>query len=193
MAVVEESRGGRLVRGCVVAGLAALAASALTVYAQHAGSTVLHACVNSASGTMRMTDGSGCRNGETPVSWNQAGPQGVAGPQGPQGLPGAQGAQGDQGLPGTAGISGAVMVVEASPSNDDAFKRLDPVCPDDKKALSGGWSRSGPVTPRVEFNNPDFLGLGTTGLGNSWHIGVTNLTGGTWTLFVWVVCAHVEA
>lgn len=46
---------------------------------------VFHACVGNA-GTVRIVEtGADCRNNETAVSWNEAGPQGPEGPQGPAG------------------------------------------------------------------------------------------------------------
>lgn len=47
-----------------------------------AADTTISACVGKATGVMRVTDaGTGCRSGETLLTWNVQGPQGPAGPQ----------------------------------------------------------------------------------------------------------------
>lgn len=56
-----------------------------------AADSTLSACIGKQTGVMRYTDaGTGCRSGETLVTWNVQGPQGVPGPQGPQGPTGGQ-------------------------------------------------------------------------------------------------------
>lgn len=58
-----------------------------------AADTTLSACIGKQTGVMRFTDaGTGCRSGESLVTWN------VQGPQGPQGAPGPQGPAGSQTL-----------------------------------------------------------------------------------------------
>ena len=47
-----------------------------------AADTTLRACIGKQTGVMRYTDaGTGCRSGESLVTWNVQGPQGPAGPQ----------------------------------------------------------------------------------------------------------------
>lgn len=67
--------------------------------------TVINACVNKATGAVRIANA--CGRSETPLSWNQQGP---AGSQGPAGPPGAQGPAGPQGSAGP----GAVTVVDST-------------------------------------------------------------------------------
>lgn len=51
-----------------------------------AADTTVSACVGKATGVMRYTDaGTGCRSGESLLTWNVQGPQGAPGPQGPAG------------------------------------------------------------------------------------------------------------
>jgi type VI protein secretion system component Hcp len=86
---------------------------------------VIHACYNIgnakfAYGQLRVIDPSKqgqdvspaeyqCTSGEeTPISWNQRGPQG---PQGPAGATGAQGVAGPGGASGAAGSDGSVTIV----------------------------------------------------------------------------------
>ena len=70
----------------------------------------INGCYATATGALRVLDGgTACRKGEMPISWNQAGPQGLPGAQGapgPQGLTGAQGVAGPQGDPGPIGLPG---------------------------------------------------------------------------------------
>jgi hypothetical protein len=70
---------------------------------------VVHGCYVKLTGQLRVIDtgaGQGCLRFETPISWNQAGPQGPAGAAGPEGAQGPQGVQGD---PGPAGPGGAAL------------------------------------------------------------------------------------
>jgi len=57
---------------------------------------VIHGCVSRLFGILRIVSSPGqCLNGETPISWNQTGPQG---PQGPKGDTGATGPMGPAGV-----------------------------------------------------------------------------------------------
>lgn len=64
---------------------------------------VIHGCRGGLFETVRVVDtsaGQHCSLGETPLNWNQVGPQGATGVAGPQG------AKGDTGLTGEMGASG---------------------------------------------------------------------------------------
>lgn len=114
--------GRRLSARTVVIGTAAVLALPLVGAAADAavtGSGTVNGCYLKTTGTLRVihpgaagTRGH-CLTSETPISWNQVGPQGAAGPQGapgPQGEPGPQGdpgAQGPQGANGPEGPQGA--------------------------------------------------------------------------------------
>src|SRR5712664_4598597 len=88
----------------VICLLLAFCAAALiafvTVYAAPPGNPI-QACYNDTNGDLRRVNSpSDCRNHETSISWDiagPAGPPGPAGPQGPQGPAGPQGATGPQG------------------------------------------------------------------------------------------------
>jgi hypothetical protein len=60
---------------------------------------ILHGCYKKSGGTLRLIDNAAeqCGANETPVNWNQTGPQGPAGPQGPEGPAGPQGPPGPAG------------------------------------------------------------------------------------------------
>jgi hypothetical protein len=68
---------------------------------------VIYGCY-SKNGGLRVIDNSTsqCLPTETPLAWNQTGPQGPAGPAGTQGLIGPAGPQGAQGPIGTQGPAG---------------------------------------------------------------------------------------
>src|SRR5207248_983648 len=83
------------------------------------GDVVFSACKNNATGVIRLLPsslpaplGTQCNTSatnplllETPISWNQTGPQGATGPQG---LPGDRGPKGDKGDTGPKGDMGAM-------------------------------------------------------------------------------------
>lgn len=77
----------------VLGAFALLAVAAVVAYATAAAmssaDSVIVACQNPTSGLLRVVaDANDCRTGETTISWNQVGPQGVPGEQGPKGDPG---------------------------------------------------------------------------------------------------------
>src|SRR5712672_1798218 len=73
----------------------------------------ISACVSNNGGIRVLTPGATCRTGESPLTWNVAGPQGVpgptglTGPAGPTGPTGATGPQGPAGPTGPQGPAGA--------------------------------------------------------------------------------------
>lgn len=100
----------RLLTVAIVAALAFSAGSALVASGDTSGPTY-YGCLKANGGTLynvNMDAGLSCKSGDTPVSWNQDGPQGLQGPAGPQGEPGPQGPQGEQGEQGIPGADGAV-------------------------------------------------------------------------------------
>jgi hypothetical protein len=71
-------------------------------------SGTISACVNSASGTIRIvTADQACTTNEQRLTWNQQGPQG---PKGDTGATGATGPQGPAGAPGVSGFEGQSYV-----------------------------------------------------------------------------------
>lgn len=86
----------------------------------------IYGCYNNLTGRLSVINGPSqtCLGPiETPLNWNQTGPQGPAGPQGPQGATGATGLQGPAGAPGVQGPPGDGIAiprnwaVEAQPLN----------------------------------------------------------------------------
>ncbi len=64
---------------------------------------LIHGCVKNRKGTLRVvSDPSECKSRETPLSWNQ---------QGPQGEPGVDGVDGEPGEPGPEGPPGPSLRV----------------------------------------------------------------------------------
>ena len=109
--------GRRLLTIAVVAALAFSAGSVFVAYGDTSGATY-YGCIKANGGTLYNVNTNAelsCKAGDTPVSWNEDGPQGLqgpAGPQGEQGVPGPAGADGatgpigPQGEPGPAGPAG---------------------------------------------------------------------------------------
>jgi hypothetical protein len=93
----------------VTAGTAAVAYAAIP-----GGDGVIHGCYSKSGGALNVVSGTTCKSNETPLSWNQAGPQGPTGdqgdpgPKGDQGDPGPAGPEGPKGDQGDAGPAGPV-------------------------------------------------------------------------------------
>jgi hypothetical protein len=62
-------------------------------------------CADKTTGVLHLKTRGRCRTGQTRVSWNQQGPQGVQGSPGPTGLQGPTGPQGLTGAQGPAGVT----------------------------------------------------------------------------------------
>jgi hypothetical protein len=114
-------RGPRIL--LIAAGLLA-AAGSLAYAAIPDAQGVIHACRNKSTGDLRLIDtetrsgpASTCTLSESPLNWNQTGPQGDTGPQGvpgpvgPQGVTGAQGVQGPPGPSGPSAFTGRITTI----------------------------------------------------------------------------------
>lgn len=86
----------------------AAAASGIAYATVSASDRVIHGCVHDASRHLRVIDPAAetCRQSESPLDWNQQGPQGDPGPQGEPGAPGPQGEVGPPGPQGPPGPPG---------------------------------------------------------------------------------------
>lgn len=82
--------------------------SSVMYVSAHGGDvTLIHACVSSRSGTIRIvTATTTCDVRETSLDWSIQGPKGDKGDKGDMGLAGPQGSQGPQGVQGPAGPQG---------------------------------------------------------------------------------------
>jgi collagen triple helix repeat protein len=97
----------------------ALSAGMVAAAIPNSNTGVINGCFEKHTGLLRVIDtqaGKSCTRSETPISWSQTGPPGVAGAPGSQGERGADGAlgaegpagpQGEQGLQGERGTTGA--------------------------------------------------------------------------------------
>jgi len=79
-------------RLCVASAAAAAIFVGGTVAAQDNGGEVIHACVGTDGYVRVETEAKPCKRSETPLDWNE---------QGPQGLPGTPGTNGADGAPAT--------------------------------------------------------------------------------------------
>jgi hypothetical protein len=86
----------------------AIAGGVTYAVAQVGSSGVFYGCYTSAHGQLRLIDPATgrCLPSETPISWNQTGPQGLEGDPGPPDPAGPQGPAGPHGIPGPHGPVG---------------------------------------------------------------------------------------
>jgi len=108
---------------------------------------VIYACVNNASGTVKIVDADTvCHENSTMVHWNQEGTPGMDGADGTDGADGAggtngqDGADGQDGAPGISGYEQVVHVQTYTDVSDGQFMTVSVTCPDGKKVLGGGAS-----------------------------------------------------
>lgn len=152
---------------------------------------VIHSCYKNSNGTLSVIDSAtqSCTSMETPLNWNQTGPQGLQGIQGEQGVTGLQGetgATGATGADGQDGVSGYEIVVSPDtviPAGGEAFATA--TCSLDKKALGGGFERiSGNLNLwHVSFSAP-------ISNGNAWGADIGSGDGGSFRAYA--VCALVS-
>ena len=80
-------------------------------------SSLISACVDRKTGTMRYLQKGRCKKTELGVSWNVQGPSGIRGADGIQGLQGPRGATGEPGPSGAQGLTGPAGASGSSLSN----------------------------------------------------------------------------
>jgi hypothetical protein len=116
----------------------------------------LYACVAGNFHTLNLTSaGANCPGGQSKISWNTAGPDGVAGPRGATGTTGARGATGAHGAVGPKGDAGAAG--SAGPQGPSGSKGdtgpagsagpQGPQGPAGPKGDTGDAGAAGPVGP----------------------------------------------
>jgi hypothetical protein len=105
----------------------------------------LYACVAGNFHTLNLTSaGRKCPGGQTKISWNAAGPRGVAGPRGATGKTGARGAAGTagaSGAPGPIGPKGDVGAAGAAGPQGPAGSKGD-------TGAAGSAGSPGPAGPK---------------------------------------------
>jgi Collagen triple helix repeat (20 copies) len=178
-----------------------------------AASTVYSACVSRFGHTLYNVTVNGtprCFAGDPIATWNQTGPQGPAGPQGPKGDTGATGATGPQGPKGDTGATGATgptgatgatgatgpqgppgtfgsihTVNQATSLANDVEGNLEIGCDSGSTPISGGVSVGEPVVGVfIDTSAP----APATGTPTFWDVTVSNTSGLTLTMTVYVVC-----
>jgi hypothetical protein len=115
-----------------------------------ASSKQLYACVAGNFHTLNLTTAGGnCPGGQSKISWNTAGPDGVAGPRGATGAPGTTGARGTVGPKGDTGAAGASGPQGAAGSKGDtgAAGSAGPQGPAGPKGDTGDTGAAGQVGP----------------------------------------------
>lgn len=113
-------------------------------------SGLIHGCVRSTNGlgggNLRVIDpaaGESCSTTETPLDFNQRGPQGAAGPQGPAGAAGPAGPAGPQGQTGAPGLSGLEYLGTGQDVAPGFGQRFTVECSPGKQVIGGGFSGTG--------------------------------------------------
>lgn len=97
----------RHIAAVIVFLLGIVSSNILTILAHDGDTTLIHACVKSSNGAIRIVGNSEvCASNETPLDWRIQGEAGPIGPQGPQGPQGPEGPQGPQGPGGPQGPQG---------------------------------------------------------------------------------------
>jgi hypothetical protein len=151
--------------------------------------TLIHACVNSRSGAIRIVGANTtCDVRETSLDWSIQGPKGdkgdkgdmgLTGPQGSQGIQGVQGPagpQGPQGLQGEPGLSGVLNVYRnvvpfTVPAGIDGFAAAS--CDPGDQLISGGFGigiTNSAYVPKVVKSAPTNVGFYGT-----WEVQVFNM------------------
>jgi type VI protein secretion system component Hcp len=88
------------------AAVAVLSAAGSDMFAQSGPDTVIRGCVGNNGGVRIIGSSDSCKNNESLLTWNAAGPAGPAGPIGPAGPVGPVGPAGPQGAAGRDGRDG---------------------------------------------------------------------------------------
>lgn len=177
----------------------AMAAVTATWVSAHGGDgALIHACVNNASGGIKIVGPNGtCSGNEHELDWNIQGVQGIQGEQGEQGIqgePGIQGTQGIQGVPGTNGtngvngangtngVSGWEMKSDTT-TTPNAMTAATAVCSPGKKVVGGGYTI---------LEGDKIYGSMPNADGTSWHTValVTGPSAGPRT--VWAICVIAQ-
>jgi hypothetical protein len=193
---------------------AVLGGSVASAAIPDAATAEIHACyagpglplLTPPAGSLRVIDPATqhCYTNETPLTWNQTGPQGPIGPkgdagaQGPQGLPGppgqdgkngVDGKDGQPGLQGPPGHNGATNVVVRTRRYDNAgaggyFGVVAPCNPGER--ATGGGASSGMATQMLDSLPYPIEADGTP---TGWKTAVHNITDHAITIWFYAVCA----
>jgi hypothetical protein len=95
---MKPKRSTARVAAVVVAALAGSAGISYATVRTTAADALIRGCYANRLGTLRVLEGTAqCTRRETPIWWNQQGPEGPTGPAGPEGPRGPQGPQGPSG------------------------------------------------------------------------------------------------
>jgi Collagen triple helix repeat (20 copies) len=120
-----------------------------------ASSKQLYACVAGNFHTLNLTTAGGnCPGGQSKISWNTAGPDGVAGPAGATGSRGARGATGAR---GAVGPNGAVGAAGPAGPQGPAGSKGDTGAKGDAGA-AGSAGTQGPAGPKGDTGDTGAIG-----------------------------------
>jgi hypothetical protein len=206
------SRRSRIRRRAVVIGAAAALTvplvGAVAVAAVPDATGVFHGCYAKSGGALRIIDPAStsasrnrCKSGETAITWNERGPQGLpgsagaggaigaAGPEGPAGADGAmgpagpEGPAGPQGPPGP-GLTGFVALqgfVSIGPASSGVAEQTV-ICPDGTVAINPGFAPTFGASFALVYSMP--VGW------NGWKFGFKSNSTGTAGAQVFLTCVE---
>ena len=191
----------------VASTLALVAGSSVALGAIPGAGGIISSCYAKVGGYLRVidADGSACKSGESPLTWNQQGipgPKGDKGDQGIQGPVGPAGPQGPQGVQGIQGPAGPVGPIGPAGTTVSGWERvasgeitIEPLgvggvaatCPTGKKVLGGGYFLKTPRETDTVFENfPTFIG-------NGWKVAARNQSDVfETTIQAYGICAYVS-
>ncbi len=129
------------------AAVAGLFAAGSNVSAQSGPDTVIRGCVGNNGGVRIIGPSDSCKNNESLLTWNAAGPAGSVGPIGPTGPIGATGPQGPAGRDGRDGRDGQVPTPPAptvmGQMKISGVTGIDPLTPTPIFSFSSGATNTG--------------------------------------------------
>jgi hypothetical protein len=168
---------------------AVIGAGAVLVSAHGGDQNQIHGCVHPNSAALRIVEPDDvCKDKETALDWNFAGPQGPQGPQGEPGEPGEPGPPGDVGPQGETGPAGATNLHVRTttvfvPHLDFAIGQA--LCEEGEVATGGGYDvLQTPII--VDMSSPI---AGRTGAVIGWQVRFVNAAAVDVALPVYAVCA----
>ena len=141
-----------------------------TQLSAHLGSvvaSVIHSCVNNASGQINIVDANeNCKGNRSPLDWNAVGPAGATGADGADGADDADGADGADGAAGAQGPAGPGLTNLNATTRDvvitsNLFSTWTKSCPGGQVLTGGGVTLVGgsaapffPGQPFIHENGP---------------------------------------
>ena len=154
-----------LIRAVLVVSVVMLMGGALASASIPAANGVISGCYRTSGGALNVIDASvtTCGKGQTPLTWNQTGPQGpqgiqgLTGPNGPAGATGATGFTGPAGPNGPAGATGFTGPAGATGPAGPTSPLFCPQCNHPSAAVASA-NLNGAYWPSADLNGANLSG-----------------------------------